>query len=86
MNDDLDDIQWIWPDNWESFILFEAMSTQWRTGANGATGLEYSSLPTVAKMLGISEVTSPLFSDIRVMENEALNIIQEMRESNDKNR
>lgn len=61
--------------------MFEAMSTQWRNGANGATGLEYSSIPTVAKMLGISEVTSPLFSDIRVMENEALNIIQEMREA-----
>ena len=86
MKDDLDDIQWVWPDNWEPFILFEAMSTQWRYGANGATGLEYSSLPSVSTMVGISEVTSPLFSDIRVMENEALNIIQEMREANDKNR
>jgi hypothetical protein len=50
--------------------MFEAMSTQWRTGFGGATGLDYTALPIMARMLGIP--ARQVFSDIRVLEAAAL--------------
>lgn len=63
----------IWPDAWPAFLLFEAMSTQWRVGMGGAIGLDYQALPVVAKYLEVAEEDMPLaFNDIRLMESEAL--------------
>jgi hypothetical protein len=31
----------IWPENWMPFLVFSEVSTQWRVGAGGATGLDY---------------------------------------------
>ncbi|WP_425286327.1 DUF1799 domain-containing protein [Candidatus Fukatsuia endosymbiont of Tuberolachnus salignus] len=31
----------MWPDIWPSFLVMRAMSTQWRTGMAGPTGLDY---------------------------------------------
>ncbi|HHY1261524.1 TPA: DUF1799 domain-containing protein [Yersinia enterocolitica] len=31
----------IWPDVWPAFNVIRAMSTQWRTGMSGPTGLDY---------------------------------------------
>ena len=68
----------IWPDCWNSFILFEAMATQWRVGACGVTGLDYNALPTVAKMVGCNEEDlQNAFNDIRIMEGEALSLMRE---------
>ncbi|WP_194820641.1 DUF1799 domain-containing protein, partial [Escherichia coli] len=43
--DDYDD-QYIdvWPDVWPSFLVFQAVSTQWRTSMGGASGLDYNVL------------------------------------------
>ncbi|WP_414865478.1 DUF1799 domain-containing protein [Pseudomonas sp. IT-P12] len=72
----------VWPDNWSAFKVFEAMSTQWRTGACGATGLDYTSIRHVAGFLGLtrSEVAD-IFPDIRVMEAEALGVMADQRGS-----
>ncbi|WP_145133641.1 MULTISPECIES: DUF1799 domain-containing protein [unclassified Pseudomonas] len=72
----------VWPNTWPAFQVFEAMSTQWRTGACGATGLDYTSLRHVAGFLGLtrSEVVE-VFPDIRVMEAEALRAMAEQRDS-----
>ncbi|WP_410003797.1 DUF1799 domain-containing protein [Pseudomonas syringae] len=35
----------VWPDSWKAFRLFESLSTQWRTGPGGASGLDYSAIP-----------------------------------------
>lgn len=66
----------IWPDNWNSFTVFEAMGTQWRTGGCGATGLDYCALPNVMRLCGIKKKHQPdVFYDVRVMESEALKVM-----------
>lgn len=68
----VEDVQ-VWDINWPTFELFYNLSTQWRTGMGGASGLDYSVIPTVASMLGIKKKKlKEMFPDLRVMENEAL--------------
>ncbi|WP_454844021.1 DUF1799 domain-containing protein [Pseudomonas gorinensis] len=68
----------IWPDNWPAFRLFNALSTQWRTGPGGATGLDYSVVREVAILIGIKKRQIPeLFPDLQVMEAEALAVMAE---------
>lgn len=72
-----DDVE-IWPDNWPVFRLFNALGTQWRTGACGATGLDYTSIRDVASYIGIKKRQIPeLFPDLQVMEAEALAVMAE---------
>ncbi|WP_434134363.1 DUF1799 domain-containing protein [Pseudomonas luteola] len=72
----------IWPDNWNSFTVFEAMGTQWRTGGCGATGLDYCALPEVMRLCGIKKRHQPdMFYDVRVMEAEALKVMAERTDS-----
>lgn len=70
----------VWPDNWESACTFAAMSTQWRTGPAGPCGLDYGCLPDVLRMRGVPRSTwGEVFSDIRVMEETALEEIHKER-------
>lgn len=63
----------IFPDNLLAFNVFSAISTQWRHGMSGVTGLDYGSLPDIFRMMAISRSEWPdLFSDIRTMEHAAL--------------
>lgn len=63
----------IWDINWNTFTLFYSLTTQWRVGMGGATGMDYSVIPTVGKMLGFkNKEINRMFPDLRVMENEAL--------------
>lgn len=63
----------IWDINWPAFSVFHSMSTQWRVGMGGATGLDYATLPIVAKLIGYkNKEVQDMFPDIQVMENEAL--------------
>lgn len=80
--DDLpDEIIDVYPDNWDVFLLFDAMSTQWRVGAVGATGLDYGVIPIVAKSVGIKKKQIPeILSGLRIMEAEALKVMIEERE------
>jgi len=59
--------------------VFEALSTQWRVGVRGATGLDYAALPVTARMLGIT--ARSVFDDIRVMEAAALKQISQSGQS-----
>ncbi|HHR6128472.1 DUF1799 domain-containing protein [Providencia alcalifaciens] len=70
---DLDDVEVV-PDVWESYLVFSAMSTQWRVGMNGATGLDYSVIPNVLELLNIKSKAT-IFDDLRVMELKALELI-----------
>lgn len=57
---------------------FVAMTTQWRVGASGVTGLDYTSLPLVFRMQRVPFAEQPdTFESIRVMEAEALIIFGE---------
>jgi len=78
--DDIDEDVEIWPDNWPVFRLFNALGTQWRTGAGGATGLDYSVVREVATLIGIKKRQIPeLFPDLQVMEAEALAVMAEAK-------
>ena len=74
---DLDkDATHVWADNWQALVVFDQMATQWRMGSHSAIGLDYNVIPHIFRMSGIKRKDQPaLFADLRVMENEALNII-----------
>lgn len=66
----------IWPENQQAINLFTSISTQWRVGAGWPTGLDYNVLFTrMARMDLSDERHEQLFDDIRVIESEALRII-----------
>ncbi|OBS35867.1 DUF1799 domain-containing protein [Pseudomonas syringae] len=70
----------VWPDSWKAFRLFESLSTQWRTGPGGASGLDYSAIPATAHMVGLKRHELPgIFSDLRTLEVEALLVMSESK-------
>jgi len=72
----------VWPCLWRAFLLFNRMSTQWRVGAGGATGLDYSSIRDVAGFLAIKKKKlAEIFPDLQVLEGEALRVMAEEREN-----
>lgn len=69
------------PDVWPAFRLFEALSTQWRLGQGGPSGLDYTAIPATASILGIKRrYLNDIFPDLRVMEVEALAVMAESME------
>lgn len=69
----------IWPQNWKTVQLFILMATQWRIGMSGATGLDYAALPMLATVHDI-RLTQKRMNGLRVMESEALRVMNEKRE------
>lgn len=68
----------VWPDNWSAVRVFQMLSTQWRSGMSGPTGIDYATLPAVMQMAGIrKKERSDLFDCIRIMEGAALTVIHE---------
>lgn len=52
------------------------MQTQWRAGAQGVVGLDYSAIEPVLRLQQIDTARWPaLFDDLRVMERAALKVI-----------
>lgn len=63
----------VYHDNMQSAIIFRDMLTQWRIGANGITGLDYTALPVVMSFHDIDEESKKdVFYCIRTMENAVL--------------
>ena len=53
------------------------MSTQWRTGVSGATGLDYGVLPHVMRLVGVGvKDRAAVFDEIRLMEDAALEMMR----------
>lgn len=77
--EDLDDADVeINPDNLTAVNAFIAMTTQWRVGFSGATGLDYTALPIVLRMQRVPRGEwDDAFECLRVMEAEALAIFGE---------
>ena len=70
----------MWPDNHAAFILFNNLSTQWRVGMGGPTGLDYAAVyPLLDRAAKDPQEWAELFSDIQVMEGAALKQIGENR-------
>lgn len=77
MPEDLPDrVVYLWPENAEPFRVFVSLSTQWRSGTAGPTGLDYGVLNDVFKLNAIPEADWPeTFAAIRVMEDAALEVM-----------
>ena len=70
----------IYPDNWPALGVMLALSTQWRVGMAGRTGLDYAALPAVLVLCGIRrKQRRDVFEAVRVMESEILRIESENR-------
>lgn len=77
---DLDDTVEVLPDIWPAFALFNGLSTQWRVGVGGPTGLDYGVVREVAAILGIKKKhITTIFPDLQVMEAEALAVMAEAK-------
>lgn len=68
--EDTSDVE-VWPENWVPFKVFNKVSTQWRVGAGGATGLDYSVVYSTMDRMKIKKQLAVLDA-IRVMEASAL--------------
>lgn len=63
----------VWAEHWPAVRMFAALQTQWLHGLAGRTGLNYTALPVVARMLGVGPRAQRLaFGHLQVMEAEAL--------------
>lgn len=63
--------------------MFDALGTQWNVGPQGAVGLRYEALPVVFDTLGIGKKKrAALFEALRIMEDEALQVIREHGQRN----
>lgn len=70
----------VWPDNLLAVNTFVAMSTQWRVGAMGATGLDYNALPAVMRMIGVPvQDRADVFEDVRTLEDAALTLMRDSK-------
>lgn len=70
----------VWEENAFTFDLFCKLQTQWRTGFNGPTGLDYTATwMLIDRYNAINPVET--FDDIRAMELAALEQMAENRES-----
>lgn len=67
---------YIFPDNWQSFLTFEFLGTQWRTASGGVVGLDYNVMPLAFEMFDISkEDQKEVMHDIRLMEARAITLL-----------
>lgn len=63
----------LWPENVAPKVVFAAMSSQWRIGFNGPTGLDYGALECVMRFLKVPpEDEIDVFDAVRVMEDAVL--------------
>lgn len=70
----------IYPDNLSTVGAFMDMLTQWRVGAGGATGLDYTALPVVFGIRGIAKKDrADIFDGVQIMERAALKGLRDSR-------
>jgi len=70
----------VWPDNVQALNVMIAMGTQWRVGMAGATGLDYSALPAVMRLVSVPTADrGEVFDAIRTMEDAALQTMRKKK-------
>jgi len=70
----------VWLDNLRAVNVFIAASTQWRTGATGPVGLDYTAIEAVMRMLCVSRKDrGPTLDDVRVLEDCALEVMRQAK-------
>lgn len=67
----------VWPEHWQTMELFDQLRTQWCTGFNGPTGIDYSVLPFIFKVNRIKKKQQwPRYVELRIMEDAALKVMK----------
>lgn len=70
-----DDVVEIWPENARAVNAFSSVSTQWRIGMSGPTGLDYPAVFATIDRLHRTlddDARDAIFADVQVMERAAL--------------
>lgn len=63
----------VWPENWPAVQLLLQMSTQWKSGFSGRTGLDYQPLFLLMDRHGLEgDDWWSMFADLQAMEAAAL--------------
>lgn len=79
---------WLWPENAESFAVWQSLQTQWRVGMDGPTGMDYAGVRAYLDECGPGpgEERRALFASIRACEHATLRAWGEQREKQDAGR
>jgi hypothetical protein len=65
----------VWPENEEAVTVFVQLATQWRHGMSGLTGLIYSEIWPIARLLRIPRIRwIELLGSVQVMERAVLEL------------
>ena len=71
----------VFPENWQTVMVFRDMQTQWRVGMAGPIGLDYNVLPMIFGFRSIPDDDRiDIFDGLQTMESAALRAIAERRE------
>lgn len=57
----------VWPEAWPAVELFLKVQTQWRGGASGIIGLDYTAVRWVMQLYGVEDERE-LLEDLQVIE------------------
>ncbi len=71
----------VWPENWDMWLLFSRMVTQWRNGFNGPTGLDYCAVYPLIDRMADADDWDYVLDVVRLMEAEALETMRDNREA-----
>ena len=72
--------QEVYPDVWPALDMLIDMQTQWRVGAAGATGMDYTALETLMRVKRVKTADrADLLGDVRRMETAVLELWREQR-------
>ena len=70
----------VYPDVWPALDMLIDMQTQWRVGAAGATGMDYTALETLMRVKRVKAAErAELLGDVRRMETAVLELWREQR-------
>ena len=71
----------VWPENWEPYLVFSAVRTQWRMSMSGPVGLDHNVIPDAMRRVGVKKKRrDDVFVAIQVMEDAALSLFAEQRD------
>lgn len=74
-------VEYLWPENVETWRVWQEVQTQWRVGMSGMTGLDYAGVRAHLTEIGSSgDERRALYDCIRVMERETLAAVADRRE------
>lgn len=70
----------LWASNWPAIQFYTQVSTQWRTGMSGATGLDYNVIFHELDRKGLKpEDYDEMMASIRLIEETALHVLHEKK-------